>query len=224
MKSPSLAAQLSAQAEDEGTGHNRWMVSYADFLTLLFVLFVALYVLNQKQMQQKMAVVEEAHQALQAQQVKQQEIGVLSHAARTRLMANLQQQLGPLVQAGDIRLVERTTRVVLEIPDTALFASGDATASEQAIAVLSQVARALNGYTGPIQVEGHTDSVPINSAKFPSNWELSSARAASIVRALQSLGIDSTRLSAVGLADTHPVETDPRLQAKNRRVNLVLFE
>jgi chemotaxis protein MotB len=90
--------------------------------------------------------------------------------------------------------------------------------------VLDRLVPVLNARRTPIAVEGHTDDVPIKTARFPSNWELSSARASTVVRQLQSAGVAPSRLRAVGFGETRPVAGNhtPEGRAKNRRVVLVL--
>jgi chemotaxis protein MotB len=129
------------------------------------------------------------------------------------------------VDAGEITLVTREEGVLLEVKDTALFASGTAQPASQADAIIAKIYAILAKHTNKVVVEGHTDNVPIRNAQFPSNWELSSARAASIVRSLQERGVSAYRLSASGLADTKPVaDNDSALgRSENRRVSLLLL-
>jgi chemotaxis protein MotB len=114
---------------------------------------------------------------------------------------------------------------LLEIKDTALFASGTAQPALQADGIIAKVSGILAHTTNQVVVEGHTDSVPIQNAQFPSNWELSAARAASVVRALQERGIIANRLSASGLADTQPKSSNDtaRGRSENRRVSLLVL-
>ena len=107
-----------------------------------------------------------------------------------------------------------------------LFKSGSAVVDPKGVEALSKVAAVLNSTPDVnVVIEGHTDSVPIHTAQFPSNWELSSARAASIVRALQELGISPNRLAASGLAETRPKSSNETAQGRseNRRVSLLVL-
>ena len=224
MQRPSLAVQLSEEASGESTGTGRWMVSYADFLTLLFVLFVALYMMLGQDLKKAQAK-PELHQA-ESLSVAVLPAGALREQARNQMLELMKLELARLVESGDIRLAERNRRIVLEISEKALFASGDAEPSARAAEVLSDIARVVSMHRGSVKVEGHTDDVPIKSARYPSNWELSAARAAAVVRVLSRQGIEASRLSATGLADTQPVDSSdtPEGRALNRRVNLVLYE
>lgn len=113
-------------------------------------------------------------------------------------------------------------RVAIEIGDAILFASGQAELSKEGQALLGRLVPLVSAMPGELLVEGHTDSIPIASARFPSNWELSAARAAAVVRMLVEAGIAPGRMAAVGYADTKPLAagSDPASLARNRRVTL----
>lgn len=115
-------------------------------------------------------------------------------------------------------------RVAIEIGDAILFASGQAELSKEGQVLLGRLVPLVSAMPGELLVEGHTDSVPIASARFPSNWELSAARAAAVVRMLVEAGVAPGRMAAVGYADTKPLAagSDPGSLARNRRVTLSL--
>lgn len=116
--------------------------------------------------------------------------------------------------------------LTLRIADNLLFASGEAELSYDGMILLSQLQDVLAEFAGEISIEGHTDSVPINTARFPSNWELSSARAIAVLRYLEFSGMTASRMRAVGYADTRPLQDNSTAQgrAANRRVELILRE
>lgn len=122
----------------------------------------------------------------------------------------------------DVIISEKT--VNLRISSEILFASGQGELSRAGLAVLQSVRHVLEQTDHRIAIEGHTDTVPIRSARYPSNWELSGARAGSVVRYLQSNGIAANRLRAVGYADTRPIADNATAEgrASNRRVELIL--
>lgn len=195
---------------------NRWMVSYADFVTLLFVTFVALYfVLLQKQ------AGEEKSEA--AKPVTEQ-VQWLEVAAMQNMQRRIEQELRPLLDSGIIRLAPLRDELRIDIGEQVLFEPGQAELQAQAMQALQPIAQALSRSSVQIQVEGHTDSSPIQTARYPSNWELSAARASAVARFLQASGIDPKRLSAVGLADTRNLadNTTEKGKALNRRVSLVV--
>jgi chemotaxis protein MotB len=219
--------------QNDATGNNRWMVSYADFMTLLFVLFLVLYAKLPKQHEVGVVVAQPVHASLipgiRLRQIplsiQPKPIVASALAKQQILLQELAHTFADLVQAGDITLVTREEGVLLEIKDTALFASGTAQPAEQAGGIVAKISTVLAQNTNQVIVEGHTDSVPIQTAQFPSNWELSSARAASVVRALQERGIDPNRLVASGLAETKPKSSNATAlgRSENRRVSLLVL-
>jgi chemotaxis protein MotB len=115
--------------------------------------------------------------------------------------------------------------IALEMNSELLFLSGEASLSKKAVPVLKKIAQVINPLPNAINVEGHTDNRPINNLKFPSNWELSSARATSVVQEFVKEGINPTRLSAIGYGEFHPISDNSTEEGrnKNRRVSLVLM-
>jgi chemotaxis protein MotB len=123
-------------------------------------------------------------------------------------------------------VIQRRGLVVRVLTDKLLFDSGQATLQPQGEPLLEEVGQLLNvDQTHPITVEGHTDNVPIATAEFPSNWELSTARATTVVRFLIAHGVSAGRLGAVGYADLHPIASNATAsgRALNRRVDIVLM-
>ncbi|MGZ4223811.1 MAG: flagellar motor protein MotB [Solirubrobacteraceae bacterium] len=122
-------------------------------------------------------------------------------------------------------VIDRRGLVVRVLTDQLLFASGQATLQPVGFPLLNEVAQLLNvDKTHPITVEGHTDNVPISSSQYPSNWELSTDRATTVVRYLIAKGVNRERLGAVGYADLHPIASNATTagRARNRRVEIVL--
>jgi chemotaxis protein MotB len=122
-------------------------------------------------------------------------------------------------------VIDRRGLVVRVLTDQLLFASGQATLQPAGFPLLNEVAQLLNvDKSHPITVEGHTDNVPISSSQYPSNWELSTDRATTVVRYLIAKGVNRERLGAVGYADLHPLASNATAtgRAKNRRVEIVL--
>ena len=119
-----------------------------------------------------------------------------------------------------------TEGLTLRIADNLLFDSGEAEVRYEGMILISQLTEVLEAFSGNISVEGHTDNIPISTPRFPSNWELSSARAISVLRFLESDGIDPSRMRAIGYADTQPLQSNASAEGRagNRRVELVLRE
>lgn len=122
--------------------------------------------------------------------------------------------------------IQRSAESVrMEVNESILFDSASASLRPEGIALLERLAPVLAQQQGTISVEGHTDPAPIRTAQFPSNWELSAARASSVTRFLVQKGLSPERMRAVGMADTHPRDTNdnPEGRARNRRVSVVVF-
>jgi chemotaxis protein MotB len=141
----------------------------------------------------------------------------------TQLRAALDQsgRLGDV----DIKVEERGLMITI-VADQVLFGAGSATLEAEAAPVLTAIAESLRALPNPVTVEGHTDDVPLGPAnRYSSNWELSTARATSVLRTLvEKYGIPATRMSASGYADTRPIASneDAAGRSKNRRVELVV--
>lgn len=143
---------------------------------------------------------------------------------KNNLLAVLQNQINQQGLIDDIQLRESEGTVEMEINESVLFPLGSAELSKSGISVLTRLSELLNSHDGTIAVEGHTDNLPIKTILFPSNWELSGARASSVARHFISGGVDSHRVRIVGYADTQPLASNatPGDRQRNRRVNIVL--
>lgn len=234
--------------EEETDNHDRWMVSYADFITLLFAFFVVMYALssiNEGKYRVLSNSLVNAFGRVQSAPIKGEPPPASpllpralpplrprnSEALRrekeqlTGVARNILQVLAPLVEQGKVRVTQTNRGVNVEINASVLFAPGDARLSPGSIAALKAVAAQLKDVDHAIQVEGHTDSVPIRNVQFPSNWELSVVRAASVVRLFIDSGIVEKRLTAVGHGPTQPVGSNetPEGRLRNRRVSVMIL-
>lgn len=239
---------------EEHENLERWLVSYADFMTLLFATFVVLYALSQINVNEFKKVEESLKKAFSVQSILDGGSGVMSSGNSvmdtssadsmidTLLMEYISQRyeqesydkikkdVEDLAKSGELNGVSATIDergLVITITDkNILFKSGSAELSESAKEILEKIGKLIveKFALHSIRVEGHTDSIPV-SGRYPSNWELSSARASSIVRYLiDRFKILPDVMSAVGYADTRPVATgkDAASLAKNRRVEIVV--
>jgi chemotaxis protein MotB len=143
----------------------------------------------------------------------------------TKVAKNVLQVMQPLIQDGQVRVTQSPRGITVEINASVLFRSGEAILQPQSSEALGAVAQVLTQVDNPIQVEGHTDNIPINSPSFPSNWELSSSRAGSVVRLFTERGVPASRMMAIGYADNRPVDTNATLdgRSRNRRVNVLIL-
>ena len=133
--------------------------------------------------------------------------------------------LGDLIADDRVKVRENPLWLEIELQTDILFPIGVADFSEDARPILQQLADIMTPFPNPIRVEGHTDNVPIATVRFPSNWELSAARAASVVRLFENQGIDAIRLAAIGLGEHRPIASNDSAQGRNqnRRVMIVVM-
>lgn len=280
---------------EEPEKHERWLVSYADFITLLFAFFVVMYSISSVNegkyrvlsesigtsfkttktsthlQQSALDTVENnlngliqidnlilpvpqkpkrsmidlgAKHHLPATNSKQDKSNQIDNnkklietlhmpnTAKARqgnsaieaLFKNLQQVMSPLLKQGLVTINKHQDWVEVTINSRILFASGSARLSRQSLPVLKKIATLLSAMQGTIFVEGFTDNVPINNVVFPSNWELSAARAASVVYLLARSGVKPERLAATGYGEYRPIASNDSAEGrqKNRRVVLII--
>lgn len=143
-----------------------------------------------------------------------------------RIAQQVSDALAELVAKDLVIVRQRRQWVEIEIRTDILFASGDAQVSTGAVAVLERVAGILGNLPNPLRVEGHTDNVPIHTVAYPSNWELSAARAASVVHLFMTFGVDPGRMEISGFGEHRPkVPNDtPTGRDQNRRVVIVVLD
>ena len=180
-------------------------------------------------MVQKPMIDSQAHTAIQpiamAQRTSTPDIDSAQSDELASVAAEVEQAMSDLIDRELIVVRRHGTWVEVEIQTDILFPSGVATLSPPAEQVLTQLAETLQPFPNSIRVEGHTDNRPINKPAFPSNWELSSARAASVVHLFTRAGMDPARLAVVGLGENRPVQSNatPEGRNANRRVVLVIL-
>ncbi|MBS1210853.1 MAG: flagellar motor protein MotD [Proteobacteria bacterium] len=239
--------------EEEHENHERWMVSYADFVTLLFAFFVVMYaissvnegkyrVLSDSMVQafrsdsnQQGATMLSSPQAVgapivqiiarQSKSTPEMEAKRAEFRQKMRSMAeDVKRVLEPLVAGGQVRVTEGVNGISIEINASALFKPGEAQLGIDAQRALRAVAEVIAVGEFPIKIEGHTDTLPISTPFFPSNWELSSARASSVVRLFVDAGVAPARLTAAGYSDQRPVADNNTIEgrARNRRVTILV--
>ncbi len=238
---------MAKRKHEEHENHERWLVSYADFITLLFAFFVVMYSISSVNIGKYRTVSESIKAALNplanhsgANQIIN--IGEAKLALQGRnptdakeVMTRRIRQLVQVIKDKQLKdmvafvTVMQTINgdIIITIPDRLLFNSGEATVRTEALPFLEGLGGAILELNRHTRVEGHTDDVPIRTAQFPSNWELSAARAVMVVRVLSELyGVPAGHLTAVGHADTRPVtaNSDADQRAKNRRVVVVFLE
>lgn len=234
--------------EEPHENHERWLVSYADFITLLFAFFVVMYALSTVNEGKYRILSDSLIQAFRnvntntsspVQVVVAPPIPSVQKSAPNRaqdaakqkqrdkmrnVAKDIMEVMAPLIAEGKVRVLETSRGVTIEINDSILFSPGQAQLHPQLVKALRAIADVLVPTDFPITIEGHTDNVPIKTAQFPSNWELSAVRATTVLRLFADTGVAPERLTAIGYADTRPVEPNILAdgRARNRRVSILI--
>jgi chemotaxis protein MotB len=246
--------------EEEHENLERWLVSYADFITLLFAFFVTMYAISRVDEQKLGSAVESLQRALGSLipvQISQRESGAFTNktvsfnptiigdvekqikTSETESFRKLSEEIQKEVEKvtggvgksnppseSQIKYIIDKRGLVIRVPEAFFFNSGEASIRQDFTPILSALGKSLAKIPNHIRVEGHTDSVPINTPLFPSNWELSTARATSIVRyLLANHSINPGKISATGYGEFRPIAPNKiaggRMQ--NRRVDVVVL-
>lgn len=219
---------------------NRWVISYADFITMLLALFMVLYaassmgaskVKDVNKSLEKVFNVPVSSNVKNLQNTSQEAIAPIESSKALppdvlepdKIVERLKENA---VSDTSVKVLKEKRGVVIRLNDTMLFDQGSAIIKPEAKAVLDKISTSLNTFKNPVVIEGHTDSVPIKNDKYPSNWELSTARATNIITYLtEQQKFTAGRLSAVGYGEYMPVSSneDAMGKAKNRRVDIVIM-
>jgi len=200
----------AAQAEPKEFDNDSWLLSYVDLLLLMITLFVCLLSMQQNKLSEKELVQQKVIESLKKKPIEVEQNKIFLDQV---YLSDLKNRVSVDVETDKVNLI---------INDSILFLPGDTTLSETGGRLLDELALMLRNKPWLILVEGHTDGEPIATPRFPSNWELSTARATKVTRRLIARGINSQRLSAIGYADTRPLDNAGK--AGNRRVALVLSQ
>jgi chemotaxis protein MotB len=248
-------ARRNKNKHEEHVNLERWLVSYADFITLLFAFFVVMYAISSINEGKYRVLSDSLTEVFQARPSSPTPIEFDNALNNLPSISNDPDFIDLPVPESDKNLTppenpeletlsEEITKSVqslidddlinikksdfwleIDIKSSILFASGTAVLSEDAEDVLAAIAALLKNYPNDIQVEGFTDNVPINTKQFPSNWELSSSRAASVVHLFEEEGLDPGRLQAIGYGEHRPITDNNTEEGRNtnRRVNLVVL-
>jgi chemotaxis protein MotB len=249
---------VSKKKHPEHVNHERWLVSYADFITLLFAFFVVLFASSQSDKKKQLKLSEamqtaftplgtfDAHsklppltdinasaitnsipspivRPLPSAIIESPQETLEETEARLRKLIDAQVAAGG-IPPGGIAMRITPDGLVISLHEAGFFPSGSAEVRPSSIPMISILANALPA--GPLRVEGHTDNVPIHTAQFASNWELSTARSTAIARLLLEDGpIDPANLAAAGYAQYHPVASNATEEGRtqNRRVDIILL-
>jgi chemotaxis protein MotB len=252
--------------QENHTSHERWLVSYADFITLLFAFFVVLHASSQVDKRkvgrlalaiqvafQELGVFETSNTKIplsDSEPIPFSSIQAVENVERTgdlqRFVQPMKGVLGPTASSGSLKDVQaelekalapeikervmevqaRKEGVIVSLREMGFYDSGSATMLPSAMNAVDRLAGVLAPRTESLRIEGHTDNLPIHNSHFPSNWELSTARATELVQLfIFRYHMMPSRLSAAGYAEFHPVDSNatPEGRAHNRRIDIVIL-
>jgi chemotaxis protein MotB len=245
-----MQPQGRRKRQQAGPNHERWLVSYADFITLLFAFFVVMFATAQTDNAKAQAVSESIKKALQGESFKdtlsmllgdkanvktpgqrpdagtpKPAVADLSGLTLAELLPILSKELKPEIQSGRLALRMTSRGLTISFTQAALFPSGEDEIAADFYPTIQKIADAMNKVHNPVRAEGHTDSVPIHNSRFRSNWELSAARSIALMELFTKNGVARERLSIAGYADTAPIDSNDTEEGrrKNRRVDIVLL-
>lgn len=238
--------------------HERWLVSYADFITLLFAFFVVMFATSQTDKGKQQQLSDSVRKALEDNQVASAVAGILGGTPDDKGVGNAQwkgpggekrltqdqpkegqyaellpsmnylnEQLKDEIAKGKMEVSMEARGLVISFQQTAFFPSGDDQIPPESYASVAKVAEAILSVPNPVRLEGHTDSVRLaESARFRSNWELSSARAIAMMELLVACcELPYSRFSVAGYADNAPVASNDEEggRNRNRRVDIIIL-
>jgi chemotaxis protein MotB len=233
--------------------HERWLVSYADFITLLFAFFVVMFATNQNDHHRAKLVSDSVRDALEHGQISSRLSNVLGHGRKdgraqdhssafvgpqkppeeevhpadlTRSLEVLKQQLSAETTTGKVQMQLEGRGLVINLREAAFFASGDDGVAPGSYPILAKIADVVQGLPNQVRLEGHTDAIPIHNSHFRSNWELSSARAIAMMEVLATrYAIARSRMAVAGYAENSPADDNDTEEGRshNRRVAVVLL-
>jgi len=238
--------------------HERWLVSYADFITLLFAFFVVMFASSQTDKSRAKQISQAVEKALadgKSLSVTPAVAKILGGTVDDKGVGNAQMkgpggaqkaaieapleniieltpsmkilssQLEQEIKTGAVEVTLEPRGLVVSLKQTAFFPSGTDVIEPTSYPIFEKIAEVLNSVGNPLSIEGHTDDVPIHTARFRSNWELSAARAISMMELMANqFHVDRQRVSIVGFADTAPQKPNDTAEgrASNRRVDIVI--
>jgi chemotaxis protein MotB len=229
----------------EHENHERWLVSYADFITLLFAFFVVMFATSQTDKNKAKAVEDSVNKALAEGELSSIVVTMFGGAPKDKGKGNAQmngpggsekivekrpsqvaellpslkvlsKDLEDEIKSGKIQITMEARGLVISFRQAALFPSGTATVLDGALQPVSKIARAIREIPNPVRLEGHTDSMPIHNDLYQSNWELSAARSIALMRLLTEDGVSVEKLSIAGYADNAPAESNDTEEGRAR--------
>ncbi len=235
---------MSKPAEVEKENHERWVISYADLVTLLLGFFIILYATSDIDIQKFESIsvglarafnVDVRQSGIEGSAVLEGGRGIIPNTlSTTPIDANLErireavrrQSEAKGIDLDKIVVTRDDESIIIRLADSLLFPSASALIREDALPLLDVVGSVLEDLPNQIRVEGHTDNVPVGTERYPTNWELSSARATAVLRYLvEQTGLEAGRVFAAAFGEFRPEESNltPEGRAINRRADIVIL-
>ena len=239
-----MARRKRPHAEGPHENDERWLLTYSDLITLLFVLFVVMYAISTTDMRKLTILAQSLSAAFNADVLSgQQPMSIsdgqdmsvqqdMSVAGTSPVQSDLKAIKAALEDyaigqglGGEVEVGMAPQGIVIRLNDALLFSSGRAHLDDHALKVVKQVADIVKPLPNQVRIEGNTDDQAPDGVLFTSNWDLSSARALAVLKAMVDVGIDPARLSALGNSQYNPLKpnVDDASRAKNRRVDIVVI-
>src|SRR5258708_9988729 len=237
----------------EHENHDRWLVSYADFITLLFAFFVVMFATAQTDKGKAQQVSDSVKKALAGQPLSEVVSAILGNGQKAKRQVEhtpppmpskkvegdaahlaelfpsqkiLEKELEEEIKSGRVQLSLGPRGLTISFRQAALFPSGEDVIAPEAYRSIEKVAKAMRQIPNPARLEGHTDSIPIHNSRFRSNWELSAARSIALLELLtKRFEVPADRISIAGYAETAPIadNTTDDGRTRNRRVDIVVL-
>jgi chemotaxis protein MotB len=255
VRSQALAKNMARRREDheEPENHERWLISYADFITLLFAFFVVMFASSQADKSKAQRVSDSVKNALEGNHATSTIAAILGGALDLKGQGNaamkgpggvsepekkkelvellpslkvLSKELEQEIKSGKIEISMTVRGLAISFRQAALFPSGTDEIAPESRDGLRKVAAAIRKIPNPVRLEGHTDSVPIHNARFRNNWDLSSARSIALLAIMtEDFDVPANRLSVGGYADNAPLADNDTEEgrARNRRVDIIIL-
>jgi chemotaxis protein MotB len=244
---------MSRKSRHNHVNHERWLVSYADFITLLFAFFVVMFASSRQdhtKVKQVESSIREAFQSMgvfpgdshqpnlsTATLVPPEGIamvtlgddvtslpGVMEDLNKMR--RRMEHALAPQIADGTVAVTLGRAGLLISLRDVGFFESGSAVPKSSSMPTLEIIGRGIAAVPYNVRIEGHTDDIPIRNSQYPSNWELSTARATELTRLfIEEEHVQPTRLSAAGYAQYHPIASNltEEGRSRNRRVDIIVL-
>jgi chemotaxis protein MotB len=228
---------MRKKKEEEHENGERWLISYADFITLLFAFFVTMYSTSSVHEGKLRAIADSVNEAFHPYvSLSSSNIRLTSKQAGPDMFdpglklffkyKKMEDEVKAMDSSGKIKLIKDKRGRIIRIDEGLAFEAGEAEILPDFGQQLDKIADLIAALPSHVQVEGHTDNIPIKTPVYPSNWELSTARAMSIVRYfVDRHAMDPQRFSVSGYGEFRPIDTNdsPEGRAKNRRVEIVIL-